>query len=200
MCDLSGEHGMNAPDSLANALRNLAQVQPERSLWPALEASLLQQRKPARTRWPYVLPAALAASLALLALPLLRHQITAPPVVMTNTTSTALQENHATPGDATTQISALRQQSQVLERWVSAARNSNSSARDLLAGSEIEDMIGLVDVQLSAGDTHAEALPLWRQRVALLQDLAALRYTGATLAANGISGETIPASPATWIN
>ncbi|QBB71888.1 hypothetical protein ELE36_16835 [Pseudolysobacter antarcticus] len=207
MSDLPHEHGMNTPDStaaktLASALRGLAQVQPETSLWPALEASLLHRQKPLRTRWSYALPAALAASIALLALPFFWRAVNTPQATSAMHSDVALNVLPADPKgvDAMPQINALRQQSQVLEGWLSAARNSNSSARDLLASSEIEDMIGLVDVQLAASDKQTDALPLWRQRIALLQDLAALRYTGASLAANGISGETVPASPTTWIN
>ncbi len=207
MSDLPHEHGMTTPDStaaksLASALRGLAQVQPETSLWPVLEASLLQQHKPARTRSSYVLPAALAASIVLLALSFVWRAANAPQDASATQSDVALNPTPSAPkaADAMTQIDALRQQSEVLESWLSAARNSNSSARDLLASSEIEDMIGLVDVQLAASAELTDALPLWRQRIALLQDLAALRYTGASLAANGVSGETIPASPTTWIN
>ncbi len=207
MSDLPHEHGMTTPDptaakSLASALRGLAQVQPETSLWPTLEASLLQRQKPARKRGSYVLPAALAASIALLALSFFWRAANAPQGANATHNDVAFNPAPADPkaADAMTQIDALRQQSQVLEGWLSAARNSNSSARDLLASSEIEDMIGLVDVQLTASGAQADTLPLWRQRITLLQDLAALRYTGASLAANGVSGETIPTSPTTWIN
>lgn len=207
MSDLPHEHGMNTPDSttaksLASALCGLAQVQPETSLWPTLAASLLQRQKPARKRWSYALPAALAASIVLLALALFWRAANTPQDTSATHSDIALNPTPSDPKslDAMTQINALRQQSQVLEGWLSAARNSNSSARDLLASSEIEDMIGLVDVQLAASDKQTDTLPLWRQRIALLQDLAALRYTGASLAANGVSGETVPTSPTTWIN
>jgi hypothetical protein len=207
MSNLPHEHGMITPDStapksLANALRDLAQVQPETSLWSALEASLLQRQKPARKGWSYTLPAALAASIALLALPFFWRAANAPQGMNAMHSDVVLAVVRADPkvAAAMTQNNVLRQQSQVLESWLSAARNSNSSARDLLASSEIEDMIGLVDVQLAASAAQTDALPLWRQRIALLQDLAALRYTGASLAANGVSGETLPASPTTWIN
>ena len=207
MSDLPHEHGMTTPDStaaksLATALRGLAQVQPETSLWPMLQASLLQRQKPARRRWSYALPAALAASIALLALSFFWRAANGPQDANMTHGDVAVQPATADPkaADVMTQIDALRQQSQVLEGWLSAARNSNSSARDLLASSEIEDMIGLVDVQLAASALQTDALPLWRQRIVLLQDLAALRYTGASLAANGVSGETVPTSPTTWIN
>jgi hypothetical protein len=63
-----------------------------------------------------------------------------------------------------------------------------------MAAVEVEDLIGLVDVQLGGARTDADALPLWRQRVALLEDLAAIRGNGAALAASGADGEAMPAS------
>ena len=52
-----------------------------------------------------------------------------------------------------------------------------------MAAAELEDLVGLVDVQLSAARSASESLPLWRQRVALLEDLAAVRSEPFTLAA-----------------
>ena len=62
-----------------------------------------------------------------------------------------------------------------------------------MAAVEVEDLIGLVDVQLTGARGDADALPLWRQRVALLEDLAAIRGNGAALAASGADGEAMPA-------
>ena len=47
-------------------------------------------------------------------------------------------------------------------------------------------MIGLVDGQLNAAPQDSE-LPLWRCRVALLEDLTALRYSSYKLAETGIA-------------
>ena len=69
-------------------------------------------------------------------------------------------------------------------------------------------MIGLVDVQLAAPDASddAAAMPLWRRRVALLEDLSILRY-GANvmqfnngLAAAGLATDRNGATPVTWKN
>jgi len=53
-----------------------------------------------------------------------------------------------------------------------------------MAAVEVEDLIGLVDVQLDAARGDGDALPLWRQRVALLQDLATIRGNAFAVAAN----------------
>ena len=47
-------------------------------------------------------------------------------------------------------------------------------------------MIGLVDGQLNAAP-HDSELPLWRHRVALLEDLTALRYSSYQRAGNGVA-------------
>ena len=60
----------------------------------------------------------------------------------------------------------------------------NTQTRDLMAAVEVEDMIGLVDLQLEAARGDADALPLWRQRVGLLEDLATIRTSPYALAAN----------------
>ncbi len=52
-------------------------------------------------------------------------------------------------------------------------------------------MIGLVDVEPWPRATQSAELPLWQRRVALLEDLTALRYSNYRLA------ETAAAMPAT---
>jgi hypothetical protein len=64
-----------------------------------------------------------------------------------------------------------------------------------MAAVEVEDLIGLVDVQLGGARGDAEALPLWRQRVALLEDLAAIRGNAFAFAENGASASAMPVSP-----
>ena len=59
-----------------------------------------------------------------------------------------------------------------------------------MAAVEVEDLIGLVDLQLGGAHAPTDALPLWRQRVALLEDLATIRGSAFAIAANddGASG------------
>jgi len=47
-------------------------------------------------------------------------------------------------------------------------------------------MIGLVDGQLNAASRDSE-LPLWRRRVALLEDLTVLRYSIYKVAETGVA-------------
>ena len=73
---------------------------------------------------------------------------------------------------------ALQSRSHALERWLrdTGAASAPKSAQDLAASAELEDMIGLVDVQLAGVDESA-SLSLWQRRVSLLEDLAMLRYS-----------------------
>jgi len=85
-------------------------------------------------------------------------------------------------------MASLRQRSQDLEHWLRETQRAAAplSGQDLAAAAEIEDMIALVDGQLNAAPRDSE-LPLWRRRVALLEDLTALRYSSYRLAETGIA-------------
>lgn len=95
---------------------------------------------------------------------------------MTNAT------NIQTPEGAEVQLAAAQTRSQALERWLRDTRHAASPlpSQDLVAASEIENLIGLVDVELASAPVRA--LPLWQRRVALLEDLTALRYSNYRLA------------------
>lgn len=160
--------GMNRDPMLGSALRGLPLARPPRDLWPALERSLAGQRKPRR----WFVPAALAASMLL-------------GLVWTRS---ALHETPANPAPAETTVAAgstsaaelerVRARSRELEHWL-AARPAQTAldAPTLMAAAEVEDLVGFIDVQLSATRDDSESLPLWRQRVALLEDLALIRST-----------------------
>ncbi|MFC4822099.1 hypothetical protein [Dokdonella ginsengisoli] len=168
---------MNSPLSLADALRALPQAEAQPDLWPDLARSLrARQRRP----WRYALPAALAAAIALFAL--------APRLTTTGSGAPATPPETATQAAATpsaaSELSALHERSQALERWIATATVAPLDSRDLMAAVEVEDLIGLVDVQLGATRGDADALPLWRQRVALLEDLATIRVNRYAIAAN----------------
>jgi hypothetical protein len=172
MSDATGRL-LNRPQTLGDALAALPLHAPSRGVWAELANELALTRS---KRWRYSLPAAVAAMLALCMAWPLRHEAPTPrglgPTIAT-----------VMPSE---QLDVLRRRSESLEHWLrfSDTINSARNAQDLVASSEIEDMIGLVDVQLGAQSDAATALPLWRQRVALLEDLTALRYTDYTLAAS----------------
>ena len=174
--------------ALAAALRALPEAEPVPDLWPDLARSLDARR---RHTWRYALPVALAAGIALaLVLPKLAHRDTAP-----SPPATPVANVTAPPAADTSELSQLHTRSQSLERWIAAvAARAPQDGRDLMAAVEVEDLIGLVDVQLGGARTDSDSLPLWRQRVALLEDLAAIRGNGVALAANGADGEAVQAS------
>jgi len=193
---MSGRDSMNdqTPDAtLAAALRALPESTPQPDLWPELAQALLQRRR--RRIWRYMLPAAIAAGIAI-ALLLPRS-----PVREDTTPVASAPATSATPGTSSTQaapaqeIAQLHQRSQTLERWIAAvAARAPQDSRDLMAAVEVEDLIGLVDVQLGGAQGDTDALPLWRQRVALLEDLATIRSNAFALAGNGVAGRAEPAS------
>ncbi|MBO9664866.1 hypothetical protein [Dokdonella sp.] len=175
---MSDRDRMTSAPSLADALRALPQAAPQPDLWPDLAQALAARRRRPWRR--YALPAALAAGIAMLALAPL-STTTLPPAVPTQTAATTKAD---TPPTADAELAALHQRSQALERWIASATVAPLDSRDLMAAVEVEDMIGLVDVQLGATRGDADALPLWRQRVTLLEDLATIRANRYAIAAN----------------
>jgi len=167
---------------VAAALRALPELAPQPDLWPDIARTLAARRRPPATRW--ILPLALAATL-LLAL-LLPREATTPTASTTPAVATSRATAPATApatDAAGAELDRLRLRSQTLERWIAAvAQRAPQGSRDLMAAVEVEDLIGLVDVQLTAA-SDAEALPLWRQRVALLEDLANIRGSAYATAA-----------------
>lgn len=168
---------LNTGDALASALRALPDAAPQPDLWPALAQSL-QRRRRRSSAWRYALPAALAAGVAF-ALLLPRSPAPTPqaPVattsVATTSVATASAPQPAAPKD---DLAALRRRSQALQDWIATfAAHAPQDSRGLMAAVEIEDLIGLIDVQLDAARGPDDALPLWRQRVALLEELATVR-------------------------
>ncbi len=167
-------------DAFGAMLRSLPPVEPALDLWPVLAAARqAEARRSLRRRRLF----AIAAAIAVVALvpSLMRHGDTHVDPVSPSTTSA-----HDVPSRS--DADELRERSRQLERWLAAAgERAPQDARTLMAVAELEDLVGLVDMQLSAARNDAEALPLWRQRVALLEDLAVTRSVPAALAADGAS-------------
>jgi hypothetical protein len=207
MSDLNSNDGIkSAGMKLGDALRALPLAAPARDGWPALAAQLAPGRasaKPSRRAWRYGVPLALAAGLALaLVVP---HMLPHPPTpsgttiatVAPASSSSSIMNSAANGADAANmtnatniqtqegaaaQLAAAQNRSQALERWLRDTRHAASPlpSQDLVAASEIENLIGMVDVELASAPTRA--LPLWQRRVALLEDLTALRYSNYRLA------------------
>ena len=225
--DGAGELNAAAPVALGEALRALPQLAPQTSAWPELAARLAAERAAPRTRRPaarrFVWPAGIAAALVLaFSAALIFRTPPAPPSHPNVSRQTAATEsgtgassvhnaaNSTNSHDASsaTDIGTLQTRSRALEQWLrdTGAASAPQSAQDLAASAEIEDMIGLVDLQLGATDSTDAALPLWRRRVALLEDLSTLRYSANALslhngiAANGAPANEVNAAPAVWRN
>ncbi len=182
MSDRDRTMNLHSEPTLAAALRGLPDAAPQPDLWPGLAHALARRRR--RRTWRHTIPLALAAAIALALLwPQATVRQTPPPQsdaqIAAVTTATTEGRRDAD------ELTALHGRSRALERWVAAvAAHAPQDSRDLMAAVEVEDLIGLVDVQLGAVRANAEALPLWRQRVALLEDLATIRGNAYAIAAN----------------
>jgi hypothetical protein len=194
MPDRDGTLNMHPERSLAEALRALPLESPPGDLWPGLAQSLGRRRRPWRRAIPFALAAGIALALLLPRLtstpPRAADPAADPPTIAQSTA----QSTAPAAGAGDVELAALHRRSQSLERWISAfAAHAPQDSRDLMAAVEVEDLIGLVDVQLGAARGDDDALPLWRQRVALLEDLATIRRNGFAVAAND-DGAMGPAS------
>ena len=178
-------HAMKPIDPLAAALRALPMAEPPRDLYAQIAQTLRMRRS--RRRW--LIPTALAAGI-LLGVFVLRTLLPDPAEPESSRTADLAMQ---TPASAS-ELDSLHAYSRSLESWLAAlSDDAPREGRNLMAAAELEDLIGLVDVQLSATRNESESLPLWRQRVALLEDLAAVRSEPFTLAAE--AGRADAATP-----
>ncbi len=154
---------------LGARLRGLLLHEPATDLWGEISSNLPSSVASAtrhRRRHPFV-AVALAAGLAITALlPWSKHDATLPIPI----------EAPALSAHASADLDWLLARSGQLEAWLGDLPTAPSgNGRDLMATVEVEDLIALVDLQLEASRDTSEALPLWRQRVALLETLSVLR-------------------------
>jgi hypothetical protein len=177
---------------LAAALRALPEHAPMPDLWPDLAKALAARKRPRWRRFAIPLAAAAALAIALLVPRLATRESVQTQIASTTTPPAHVTANAATDAD---ELASLHDRSRSLERWIAAvSARAPQDGRDLMAAVEVEDLIGLVDVQLGGASGDADALPLWRQRVALLEDLAAIRGNGAAFAATGAREDAVPVS------
>lgn len=155
-----------------------------------------RRASPARRRW---LAAGIAAVLALCTLVLVPANRTERTVAALPTTPTPTPTS-PTRTAAADEFTALRNESSRIEEWLRTLKADETplDGRSLMAATEIEDMIGLIDLQLAAGnDASNDTQALWRERVGLLRDLAAVRTTY-SLAGTGIAANGTAAMPDNW--
>lgn len=231
----AGELNAVQPVSLGDALRALPQLAPAESAWAEMAARLAREPgiavRDSRSRglrlrryaWPASVAAALMLAISATWVGYMRPAPKAATDVAAQTAATNpaadassvhnvanSTNSHDSSPTPTETLAYLQTRSRALEQWLrdTNAASAPQSAQDLAASAEIEDMIGLVDLQLGAtesADANA-ALPLWRRRVALLEDLSTLRYSANALSLhNGIAANDAPANgmnaaPAVWRN
>jgi hypothetical protein len=166
--DRCNSHRAGAPDAsaLAAALRALPLATPATSPLPRLKQALAARR---RARWrrqwlPALAAAATVATLALL--PLARG----PTPVQTPTPIAA------EPIEATREQQLIAG-NRVLEASLRDAglAGSGLSAGSIYASTELEDLIGMLDLELGASSNARAREQLWAQRLVLMQELVAVR-------------------------
>lgn len=150
---------------LRTALQALPPLAPGHSPLQLLQARLSRKRRTRIAR--RLAPLAAAATVFAVAVGMLLNPSTAPQI--------APQDIALDAADDTTAF--LIAQNEVYESALrSAAFNSRPrSARTVLAAAQIEDLIGMVDLQLSATTDRDDAQLLWGQRLSLMQELATVR-------------------------
>jgi len=158
---------------LRAALRALPLLAPPTSALSSVLAAHAARRDvlPAARRRPQ--PLAWAAGLCAVALGL---------ILLRSFDGSALIAEHAAPS----KLDALMRQS---AQWEQALRQFESQsvptdAGTALASAELEDLIGLTDLQLGATENQDQAESLWARRVELMSRLAELRTQSAWQRAN----------------
>ena len=154
--------------ALSAALHALPLATPPRSALPELRLHWPATKQP--TGWrrharPWL---ALAATLAAIAIGVQMW-----PVQQDTTV--------AVVDDSDSRIASLMAQSADWEKILRAFDQQNIpiTAGNALAGAELEDLIGLTDLQLGATETQAQAAALWQRRVRLMSRLAEVRSQSA---------------------
>ena len=165
-------HENDSSTNLGAALRALPLLAPERSAWPALQARLAARRRRAiAKRWVPALAA--AALIALAVAPLLRKTAPAGPATTTTASAPAAAQPDATLAkliDANRGAEARRR----LQRGLSSELDGDAA----LASAQLEDLVGLVDVQLQSVSDPKQSAALWQRRLDLVNTLTRVESQG----------------------
>jgi len=175
MHDRLDHHRMNEDATLAAALRALPADTPPQDAWHQLATRTRRRRNARRVVWTG-LPAALAAGIALVvAWPHVNlHRSMPAPVRIAQQ---AAPQPTAQPQSApTTSLAALQASSRQWQAWVATLDRDGAplDAPALAQAVNLQDRIGLVDLQLSAARNPATVAGLWQQRITLLQQIGLL--------------------------
>ncbi|HLW73734.1 MAG TPA: hypothetical protein VKT74_01550 [Gammaproteobacteria bacterium] len=171
---------LNELVAMREGLAALAEPLPPPGAWNRIVAAAEASGKSARRRWLPAAGVSLVASVAV-AVFLINARLLAPtaavPAAVTTTASSA-------PAD----VGQLMAESQYLEHAV-LNMNDNADSMAVSAGTAstvaaLEDRIALVDYEINntpaRGASDPKLAQLWKQRVDLLQSLAAMRYAQVT--------------------
>lgn len=181
---------------LGAALRELPLAAPAGSAWPEMAAALAAQRKPARARG--LLPALASAAVLALAVGLaLKSPAPEQPASVAAGSEQSPAGRDPTGEPTTGASSDLIARNRELEMMLRGIDRMPLDAESALAGAQLEDLIGMLDLELSATREDARARLLWQQRLVLLQELATVRQTGFAAVAQDAGIASL--QPATYV-
>ena len=171
---------------LEAAFAALPLLQPRASAWPQLERELRARRPQRQSAWPRWV--ALAAALAIAAVLPLALDREATEVAPATTIADATPAQPAPAPVSTDPNADLIERNQALGAWL-AAGGEPFDASSAQLGAELEDMIAMVDMELSDAPEPERTRALWQQRLLLLNELASVRSEGVMRVADVGTGE-----------
>lgn len=192
----------DAERSVSLALTQLPLLAPPSDQFARIAIGIAQrQRRRSQRRIAFF---AIAAALALAAvLPFALRQASAPtiaqpgPATNAGDSIAADSTNAATNPDATASSTTSPSDDLIARnQWLEAmvrAQGEPMDAASAYASAELEDLIGMVDVQLSATEEPQRQAALWEQRLSLMQELASVRTQSMAVVRNEEPG-FLPAS------
>ena len=182
-------HHDSEPDRLTDRLRALPDAAPAAGTWDRIRqrATARQRRRRLLRR---VIPLAVAASLLLaLGIGVTLIATRTAPLAGTAPAKAPARLNVTRNGESLAQLQA---HSMRLETWLGELRAHGAplQGRALASAVDLQDRIGLIDLQLDAPDAAGDRHALWRQRIRLLQDLAMLRASQSPVSGQPMMAES----------
>ena len=170
-------------------LRNLPDFAPPSDIWERIESAVKQPEHvatPARSPWPrWGATLAAAASVAVVAVLWMSPSVDLPGEITVQNPAAEIPQSGLAANLVTPRLVSLRDESRRLERVVAGFGEGPALVNVATAGSiaDVQDRILWIDDRLSRagldGLSIAQLEALWRERVKLMNSLAALRYAQA---------------------
>lgn len=172
MSDRLDRPRLDRDSPLAVALRALPAPAPDRDGWPWLAARIRRRRVLRRVAWSAIPVVCVAIVALVFAWPALWS------TPQTAAGRGAPEHSAATtaPQAAPVELAALQAQSDQWQGWVTALQRGGAplDGACLADAIALQDRIGLLDLQLSATNGSTATARVWRQRIALLQQLGSV--------------------------